>query len=339
MPAKRAGKNLTQDQLKQLLESKALDDTVEKINKRLKDDHGMASRILRMIETGYFNMEAAVEEGKLPQSCNKFRLVHKDTLVEIILDMVKGCPGLQAGVADQLASKVDNVKKKQEIMRIFCYLCRVDEGSAIPTRDLREFKDWCKQRHAQVPRAQHLEFDDAPKSCASPAFERTGCFKVDGWDDSENRYAKLRHSEGLAIDIPEDWAVTAKFVMAHNWSEVTARIKCPATSGGVIDCKVRPLFTQAGIDIPEPYMMDEIQTPLNAKKRGRSASPSGSAISSLSKGSSSERAAGKAAPEGKQLSFEEGAEAKDVEALAAPKPEGAGGALAGLPEATLSPAA
>ena len=65
---------MTQDQLKQLLESRALDDTVDKINKRLKDDHGMASRILRMIDTGYFNKQEAIEEGKLPQSCNKFRL-------------------------------------------------------------------------------------------------------------------------------------------------------------------------------------------------------------------------------------------------------------------------
>ena len=84
-PKRAAGKNLTPDQFKQPLESRALDDTVDKISKKLKADHGMASRILRIIEAGCFNKEEAIEEVKLPPSCNKFRLVHKDTLAEIIL--------------------------------------------------------------------------------------------------------------------------------------------------------------------------------------------------------------------------------------------------------------
>ena len=332
MAPKRAGKNMTQDQLKQLLESRALDDTVDKINKRLKDDHGMASRILRMIDTGYFNKEEAIEEGKLPQSCNKFRLVHKGTLVEIILAMVWECPGLQAEAAAKLVSKVEGTRKKHDITRILCFLCRVEEGSAIPTRYLKEFQEWREQRHADVPRAHYLEFDEV-KNCSSPAFERIGCFQVDSWDADQQKYMKLKHSEGEAIDIPSDWAVTAKFVMAHNWSEVAARVKCPASSGGVIDCKVRPLFTQAGIDIPEPYMMDEIQTPLNAKKRCRSTSPSGSVASTRSKESRNSGAAEQAAPEVK--TFISNGTAEGVQALAplapaAPKPAGAGGALAGL---------
>lgn len=337
-PKRPAGKNLSQDQLKALLEGKALDDMVEKISKRLKADHGMASRILNMIETGYFKQEEGMEEGKLPQSCNKFRLVHKDILLEIITDIVGTCPGMQQDAAKLLVQKIEGIKKKHEILRLFSFLCRVEEGSAIPTRDIKDFKEWCKERHAEAPRAQHLEFDDGPKGSACPAFQRFGCFAVAAWDEDKKKYTKLMHAEGSVVAIPQDWAVTAKFVMTGNWSELSARIKCPTTSGGVIETKVKPMFTQAGIDIPDPFMEEEIQTPLNCKKRGRSSSPTNSLVSTASKGSGSPAAAAakelpgamqeqqKAAAVDEQIPPQGELEPKGVP----PKPNGDGGALVGL---------
>ncbi len=59
-PKRKAGTNLSPDQLRQLLEHKALDDIVGKICKKLKADHGMAFRILNMIESGYFEQQGCL---------------------------------------------------------------------------------------------------------------------------------------------------------------------------------------------------------------------------------------------------------------------------------------
>lgn len=265
---------------------------MQRIVKRLKYDHKLAAKVLSMLDGGYLEHGDAAnnQEGLLPPSSNKFRLVHKDTLLDILFSMVDAPGGLSGEAAQKFKDRLVAVPKKMDICHIFAFLTRVDDSSAVPTRSVKELAAWCLARHSAKPRISNVLLQEGSRGNYAPAFAKVGCFQLTQWDVGQKKYTHVKHADGAEVPLPATLIANENVILSNNFSEAACKLQVPGSRS--LDVKVCNIFADASVQLTPPYFEQVIQTPLNSsKRRARSSSPSSaSGISTFSGVASSEGA-------------------------------------------------
>ena len=118
----------------QAASSKALDD----LNGMLADRPQVTQHVLSLMELNAFDTVEAQDKDKLPPSCNKFSLVSKAVMIELV--------GQQIPALLEWLQALPKKSSKRDVMQILCYICHVSEESALPSKHKSVLKDWCADR-------------------------------------------------------------------------------------------------------------------------------------------------------------------------------------------------
>eukprot|EP00435_Cladocopium_sp_Y103_P029631 s1448_g7.t1 len=119
--------------------------TLENLVDRLKDRPTIVSHIFNLLEMGAFDQidqPEKVDQDSLPKSCNKFALLSRDNVMQLIEHL---CPNFKEWLSSTSQTSQGKISKK-ELLQTLCFMCHVASDSALPSKSWASLQKFVKER-------------------------------------------------------------------------------------------------------------------------------------------------------------------------------------------------
>ena len=193
---------------------KQYQDTIHGITSALDKRRELAPRVLHMLTSGMLDqLSKNDDEDRLPGCVNKFRILSLDNLhylVQTIKDKVE--------IPEAMVNNFMRIKTKTEASRVFCYMVRAAEGSALPHRFLSQLADWSAERaKLNIHNIQKLKFvangKNGRHAGVTADFNQHGVFSFCQFNETTKKYLAVCHnfsglqSQFQELSVAEDWKI------------------------------------------------------------------------------------------------------------------------------------
>eukprot|EP00435_Cladocopium_sp_Y103_P045407 s1448_g13.t1 len=216
--------------------------TLENLVDRLKDRPTIVSHIYNLLEMGAYDQidqPEKVDQDSLPKCCNKFALLSRDNVMQLIEHL---CPTFKEGLhAINAQSKIS----KKELLQTFCYMCHVASDSALPSKSwasLKKFERWemYGKRLGDHEPEDGMTFAEWIKSA------HASYWQVEG--------TKLKFITGAAANLPAELQKLDDLSINDGISVYEASVGC-----GMLKVKCTEVFGPALKQIDLPWWRREVQ--------------------------------------------------------------------------------
>ena len=193
---------------------KQYQDTIHGITSALDKRRELAPRVLHMLTSGMLDQVTTTgEEDRLPGCVNKFRILSLDNL-QYLVKAIKE----KAEIPDAMVNNFMRIKTKTEAIRVFCFMVRAADGSALPHRFLSQLADWSAERaKLNINNIQKLMFVANGKkgrhAGVTVDFNQHGVFSFCQYNETTKKFLAVCHnfsgvqSQFQELSVGEDWKI------------------------------------------------------------------------------------------------------------------------------------